>query len=476
MNNHPPASVGLLASLRAPDFLLPFVLVFAFTLFNPRLLGDGDSYWHVAAGQWIIDHAAIPRTDPFSHTFAGKDWHVHEWLAEVIFALFHKVGGWAGVLLLSSAAVSGAVAIVHQHLRRHIGWPGAAMASLLALACLAPSLLARPHILSLPLLALWTKVLLDARSQSRAPHPGWLALILIWSNMHGSVMFAVALFGPFALEALLGAPADWKRIVRQWAIFGIGAAIAMLITPRGIEGTIFLVKLTQMESLKSIIEWMPPDLTRVGGIQLLVAAGLLAMLWRGVKVPPIRIVLLLLLLWLTIQHQRHQVLLAITGTMICCEAIGASLGERKAGWMPHRALSLVLGLALLVLAAARLAVPVAPAESARSPRTALAAVPVQVRKGNVLNYYSAGGFLIANGVRPFIDGRTDLYQDAFFARYEAIADDRAGALDKALADFRIGWTMLETGSPAAQSLDRKPGWRRLHTDRYATIHVRQSAP
>ena len=69
----------------APDrgsvavLLIPAVLGSSQTIFN-----DGDVSWHIATGQWILDHRAIPHTDPFSFTWAGKPWVPIEWLAEVI--------------------------------------------------------------------------------------------------------------------------------------------------------------------------------------------------------------------------------------------------------------------------------------------------------------------------------------------------------------------------------------------------------
>ena len=58
--------------------LIPAVLGSSQTIFN-----DGDVSWHIATGQWILDHRAIPHTDPFSFTWAGKPWVPIEWLAEV---------------------------------------------------------------------------------------------------------------------------------------------------------------------------------------------------------------------------------------------------------------------------------------------------------------------------------------------------------------------------------------------------------
>ena len=80
----PRRSAGPLAIL--PLFvavlLIPAVLGSSKTIFN-----DGDVSWHIATGQWILDHRAIPHTDPFSFTWAGKPWVPIEWLAEVILRL-----------------------------------------------------------------------------------------------------------------------------------------------------------------------------------------------------------------------------------------------------------------------------------------------------------------------------------------------------------------------------------------------------
>ena len=47
---------------------------FAIVLFVPAVLGDGDTYWHIAAGRWMLDNQAVLRIDPFSYTFAGHPW------------------------------------------------------------------------------------------------------------------------------------------------------------------------------------------------------------------------------------------------------------------------------------------------------------------------------------------------------------------------------------------------------------------
>ena len=68
---------------------LAAIAVFLFTLaaFSPQVLGDGDTWSHVATGEWIIAHGSAPHADPFSHSMAGAPWTAHEWLSEVLLAL-----------------------------------------------------------------------------------------------------------------------------------------------------------------------------------------------------------------------------------------------------------------------------------------------------------------------------------------------------------------------------------------------------
>ena len=49
--------------------LIPAALGSSGTIFN-----DGDVSWHIATGQWILDHRALPHVDPFSFTWAGRPW------------------------------------------------------------------------------------------------------------------------------------------------------------------------------------------------------------------------------------------------------------------------------------------------------------------------------------------------------------------------------------------------------------------
>src|SRR4051794_13587759 len=126
--------------------LIPAVLGSSQTIFN-----DGDVSWHIATGQWILDHGAIPRTDPFSFTWAGKAWVPIEWLAEVLYASAYRLAGYGGVAALVTMSLIALHAIIFSNASRFIR-PWFVVAALIVMdTVLIPTTSARPHVLTWPL-------------------------------------------------------------------------------------------------------------------------------------------------------------------------------------------------------------------------------------------------------------------------------------------------------------------------------------
>lgn len=458
------------------------VIVFAGVSFAPHMFEDGDTFWHLASGDWMIKHRAILHADPFSYTAPGKAWDTHEWLTEVIMTPVWRTFGWAGLQLLFAAAAGVTAVIMGAKLRRRLPLVTFLATLALAFACTAQSWLARPHLLALPLLAFWTVQMLRAREAGRAP-PLWLVpAMALWANLHGSFLFGLALIGPFALEAVLDAGADRLRAGRDWVLFGLACTAAALVTPHGINGLIYPIQIQSMKTLQNIQEWRSADFGQVRPFELALVAALYVMLSRGVRIPMVRLLTLLGLMHLALHEVRHQLVFAVVAPLLLAEPLAQALrpqGPSPARPSPSPKLmaGALAGLALMVVAAAgvRFWIPDAPKDGPTAPGAALAHVPAALRAQPVLNEYGMGGFLIFHGVKPFIDGRADMYGDAFFDAYvKALQPDRVKLL-ALLAKYKVQWTILDAKDPAVQLLDVLPGWKRLYADKYAVVHVRTGA-
>ena len=459
--------------------VLGALLALALVCVTPAVLNDGDTYWHIAAGSWMLDHRALLRVDPFSYTFAGKPWQVHEWLSEILLALAYRISGWSGIVLLSAAAFAATTGLLLSYLGRFLPAAAQGIVAALSLSCGSGSLLARPHLLALPVLTFWTIALLKARDDRRAP-PLWLTpLIAFWANLHDSYLVGLALIGVFALEAIIETVGDRLAVVRAWAAFATASAVMALATPFGIQGILFPIHLMSMPSLAFVGEWQPMDFSRVQPLEACIAALGYVCITRGIKVSTVRIVLLAALLYLAIAHVRHGMIAGILGAAVLAEPLGAALGRlspaistagvpierRRRGVMPAAA-----GVLLVLIAVARLSVPIVRGDDLSTPVSALRHVPADLKHSPVLNDYAFGGYLIFDGIKPFIDSRAELYGDSFLQDYARIIRPDPAALAGTLAAHHIVWTIFAPGNPAAGELDRL-GWRRIYADPWAVVHV-----
>ena len=458
-----------------PACTIAFCLTFALLLFLPPILNDGDTLWQIRTGEWILDHHAIPSIDPFSYTAGDQPWVAHEWLAETAMALAWRTAGMPGIMVLAAAATGLTAAILLHHLRRFLPGIYAVMGLIVALANAAPSMLARPHLIAWPCLVLWCGGLIAARANRAAPSFWLLPLMLLWVNLHGSFMIGLLLPGAFLLEAMFDAGTNPRRTFIDWACFTLAAWTVALLNPGFLAGELFPIHMLGMTSLAWVGEWQPTDFSHIQPLEMIILAGLALGLSGKVRLPPVRLLMLLALIHGALSHGRNEQLLGLVGVLILAEPLGASLGRGHAEAMGaawHRVAAGTALIAALALAG-RLALPLSPERTGAAFAATIEHVSPALREKPVLNEYSLGGQLIFQGVRPFIDSRADLYGDAFLTRYHRITWPDRAELDRALAEFGIAWTMFPSRDRIVPLLDQEPGWRRLIEVDGLVIHVRE---
>jgi len=442
--------------------LIPAVLGSSKTIFN-----DGDVSWHIATGLWILDHHAIPHTDPFSFTWAGKPWVPIEWLAEVIYASFYRLAGYGGVAAVVTAALIGLHVVVYLNANR---WVRPALLPIIAMDfVLIPMLLARPHVLTWPLLAYWVWLMLRAREQGRAPPLIAALLMALWANLHGGFVFGLAIAAAFGLEALVSS-ADRNRAFTQWLIFGVACAVAIFINGNGAEGVFQPLRFTQLQMLPLIDEWKPSTPAVTPFFFGVLGVTLALIVWKRPRLHWVRWLLLAGLLGLALLQVRHQAMLAIVAAMLLPPGFAKRMnqpvgGSGSLGW-------LVAGAgALLVIV--RASMPLSPPENEANPWQLIAAIPPQLRSQPVLNGYSMGGPLILSGIKPYVDGRGDMYGDALVVDYAHITHGDPKAFAAAVRRWNIRWAMLpDRDKGLIALLDRSPEWRRIAHDKAGVIYVR----
>jgi hypothetical protein len=461
-----------------------FLVAFAATLATARnILTDQDPYWHIAAGRWIIAHGAVPHQDVFSSSMAGAPWVPHEWLSEVIMAATYDQLGWAGLVVGTAIVFAATLAFLVALLRRYFPPSAALVATLGAFGLCAAHLHARPHVFGLLLLVLWLGVLVRARHEERAPAPAFALLMVLWANLHGGFVVGLVLAALLAGEALFEAPdrPSLLRAARGWGLFGGLALLAAVATPSGLSGLLLTFDFMRMPfALSTINEWKSPDFQDLQPLEIWLLLAILGTLSTGVRLPVTRIAMLLLLLHEALSHRRFAEILGLATPLLLAPALairlratGTARLDRALAAATHasRPLGLALaGMAIAVAATAVLRSGISNDSDRFAPSAAVQFAKDHQLTGSVFNDYEFGGYLIFSGIAPFVDGRADMYGDAFLKRAATPSE-----LPALLAQYAVAWTLLDPRDARVVLLDHLPGWRRLYTDDIAVVHVRSQA-
>ena len=117
-------------------------------------------------------------------------------------------------------------------------------------------------------------------------------------------------------------------------------------------------------------------------------------------------------------------------------------------------------------------IPFEPAYSRTTPHKLIAHVPAELRTKPVFNDYSFGGPLILAGIKPYIDGRADMYGDTFVLDWRDMAQGDMSKFAGAVRRYDIRWTVLHPNQALVKQLDASPHWRRIYADEVGVIHIR----
>jgi hypothetical protein len=445
-----------------------------------RLLADPDTMWQITVGQWIIDHRAVPTQDVYSFTMRGEPWISTQWLSQVIYARAFALVGWTGPVVLAAGAIAVTFALLARFVSSRLSESATLVFVAAALALSASHLLARPHVLALPVLLAWTAGLVAAADRREAPSWWLLPLMTLWANLHGGFVFGLVLIGALALDAVSGVDrARGKSLFLRWFVFGLGALAASCVTPYGWDALLASQKILSLgAALPLITEWRPADFGSIGVLEVCLLLGVGLALYRGIALPVMRIVLLLGLVHMALAQVRAAEILALIAPLLLAAPLARQIGGADAS---NPTASPFRGAIVAGLAAALVAGTIAWASVHRfephmrgSPVAAVAELK-KLNLARVLNDYDFGGFLIANGVATFIDGRTELYGEKFFVDHNAASGlMEPDNLFRLLQQYNIEATLLRTQSAATKLLDRVDGWQKIYSDDIATIHLRKA--
>jgi len=250
-----------------------------------------DLFWHLASGRWILEHRALPETDPFRFTSEAVPWVDHEWLFQIVVRFVETLVGLDGLVLFRIAAVVLLAFVLLFSIRRS-GAPalGAVIVTAAAVLLARPRFMVRPELFSLIALAVLLSLLQEYRqSSSRSGMASAVVLVVAWANVHAAVVIAPVVAAGYLLGSLLPTSPASSRRVRvsggRVVVFPATLAVAAMANPSGWR--IYAVPLEIRSALGDLAvvnpEWLPawlaPQPALIGGALALVVM----VMWAAVR-------------------------------------------------------------------------------------------------------------------------------------------------------------------------------------------------
>lgn len=404
---------------------------------------DSDYYWHVKTGE-LIANGQFPRTDPFSFTWSGMPWTLHEWLSELlIFRLVDGIGYMGAVFVF--AFIPGiamgilAIALHRLGLRTAAVVAGTSLSALLVI----PYATLRPQALSWIMFA----ILVGGLVHLRPDRARWILvlppLFIVWANLHGLWVIGLVVLAVYTVLSLVGlTPMSGAR---RWALAMV--PLAMLGTAFTPEGpSLILYPLRYVDAgdwgMANISEWQSPDFHDPAHWPLLIFMAATAIFGRW-RVPWWMSILSFLGIAMTLVALRNGAVAAILGAPALAVGIDAALRD----WRPtqrtqsprlarqRRVLELVMA-AIVAIAGVVIFVPRDPEAAVREsierelPVQGVELLLSEVPDGRILSWYGWGGYVIGtmydHGARVFVDGRNDMYDDAILEEYNLVRGAEPG--------------------------------------------------
>jgi hypothetical protein len=501
MMSHPTARQLTTANLLV---LIVFIAIFTMAV---RVPADTDTWWHLASGQYIVETLTIPTTDPFSHTKGGQPWIDHGWLAQIFWYGLYAWGGWAAMALALAALVTVAFWFVWQQMEANVFVAAVSM----VLGAIVSSVVwaARPQMLTFVLVAI-TAYLLHRYKRHEGRLLPWLPLIMIfWVNTHGGYAIGFMLMAAYllgeAVNNLTGHREDpvvgWARL-KHLLLTMLLSLVVVVINPHTWRLWLYPFQTVGIGALRDFIqEWQSPDfhLLYVQPFAMMLLLILAALARAGRRADWTDLALVgMWALWGLFAARNIAIFGLVTTPVLARYAdlawtrqwrdwgqehvpFSPPLSPSRAGQRPRLALNSVL-LGLVVLAALiKISLPLTPSANLKAEQTALPYAAVEFIRHKrppapIFNSYNWGGYLIFKlwpDYQVYIDGRTDLYDDAFIRRYlrVMVAGDE---WRQVLAEDGINTVFIEHNSVLDKFMRIEPGWQELYRDEQAVIFTRQT--
>lgn len=445
-------------------------------------IADPDVGWHLRTGEWILQHHAWPRVDPFSWVRGGSPWQAYSWLFDLILLKFWSWRGLQGLVIFTAAMMALiAAATYHMLTRLQEDFTQRILLTTMVVVCLSRISTPRPWLFSILFFVFEMDILMRARRSGKSRELLWLPLLFaLWANVH--IQFIDGLI-PLALAAVEPAVRRWWKSegvslsVRPLVVTLIASGAAACVNPYGPGIYKIAWQLgSQSGVLDRVSEMMAlPFRAWSDYLLLFMALAAAGVLFRYRRLVPFETLMLAIAAVLSFRSRRDLWILAITACAVLA-GVPARAERKDRGSTAPWAVALSAASTLLFFAGAlswsNVTNPRLEGKLAgKMPVRAVNFIRDRHYSGTIFNPYDWGGYLIWNLREPVsIDGRAALYGDAAIDRsWKTWAGGADWAKDPDL--MSAGVVIAPKDAALTQLLRLDPHFVPAYEDNVATVFI-----
>lgn len=480
------------------DILFISILMYLLFIGYQGLLADGDTGYHIRAGEVIIDTLSIPRHDIFSFHAPKIPWTAHEWLSEVVMASLHRLFGLSGVLVFFAFVISFIYYLLFRIIRTY---GGNILISILVLLLVMASSnihwLARPHIFSLLCVLIWYYLLDEFQYNNRAVLFLLPPLMILWVNLHGGYIIGLILTGIYLccnfISFMFTKSPQKKEMGKKSRYLGLTLMVclfASLINPYGYHILLFPFKLTSNKFIMDHInEFMSPNFHEPMFFTYLLFCLIAILAISKKRLHFIECVLALFFTYMSLYSARYIPLFGIIISPIVIRQADGLISEadgRFKDFLKKRdyrissadasargyiwpSLAVVAAFSFIALGTMDYSF-----DQESRPVAAVDFLKTERINGNMFNNDEFGDYIIYAAwpeYRVFFDGRSDMYGTEKMKEYFQISQVEPG-FDDVIDKYDITWIFFDSQSALSQYLLIRDDWSLIYSDNVANIFLK----
>ena len=461
---------------------------------------DTDIFWALKTGEWILTHMSVPETDPFSYTFAGKEWIDFTWGFQVIAHIFYTyLGGWWGLFVLQCLIISATFLVLFLLIRTIAGDRYWLIASLLYItfAIAVDRFFIRPHLFGYLFVASYFYIFTLSERKGAVRYLLLLPLLqVLWTNIHSSFILGIFISGVWAFGSWVDHCREEGRLTppppQTWLYGGITLLLfgTSFINPYGWK-LVFFPFIHQMgenrEALRYIQEWQSVPVDKfffelypfplsIFYLKLAVALSIVAMLinlgWMRTR----DVLFVAVALYMALKHIRWTALFPLFSICLMATNISEYLERRFTGKTRLKPLMVFITIFSVAILLYNFSIRDNKdyglgMKKGKFPEGTVRFIKALNMEGNVYNQYVYGGYLIYNDIKVFIDGRTPTLYDPLFFWKTRIAETR-NRWKRLVEDYSIDMVLIEKDNSLCRKLHGDENWRAVMFDDASVLYLK----